>query len=174
VSQLCGPPRPVTGIALLFYINHCMWLHTLRIHDHIRDHLSLRCPAYPEGEGRRFLPNQTMWRHILQGRRENLSPRLMNISLGSREVCPYAFPAIPIPLEVLSIITDTNQHCRAGSEVLRAGVMKTIFWDITPCSSLKVDRRFRGTNNLHLRRHLATCFYAGTLRGLFFDPEYGC
>jgi hypothetical protein len=32
-----------------------------------------------------------------------------------------------------------------GSEVLRAVVMKdTIFWNITPCSPLKVNRRFEG------------------------------
>jgi hypothetical protein len=38
-----------------------------------------------------------------------------------------------------------------GFEVLTAGLMKsTIFWDITPCSSLKVNRRFGRTYRLHL------------------------
>jgi hypothetical protein len=37
-----------------------------------------------------------------------------------------------------------------------------IFWDITPCSLLKVNRRFGGT---------CRCFQAGFLLGLFFDPE---
>jgi hypothetical protein len=38
-----------------------------------------------------------------------------------------------------------------GSEVLTAVVMKsTIFWDITPCSPLSVNRRFGGTYRLHL------------------------
>jgi hypothetical protein len=29
--------------------------------------------------------------------------------------------------------------------------MSTIFWDITPCSPLKVNRRFGGTYRLHIR-----------------------
>jgi hypothetical protein len=70
-----------------------------------------------------------------------------------------------------------------GFEVLTAVVMKsTIFWDIMPCSPLKVDQRFRGTYHLHFqgrrisqanRAPLATCFHAGFLLGLFFDPEDG-
>jgi hypothetical protein len=36
----------------------------------------------------------------------------------------------------------------------------TIFWDMTPCSLLNVDRA-----------QIATCFHAGFLLGLFFDPE---
>jgi hypothetical protein len=53
-------------------------------------------------------------------------------------------------------------------------VMKcSIFWDITPCSPLKVNRRFGGTCRLHLqgRALLATCFalvscfyYSSTLK----------
>jgi hypothetical protein len=39
-----------------------------------------------------------------------------------------------------------------GFEVLTAVVMKnTIFWDITPCSPLTVNRRFGGTYRLHLK-----------------------
>jgi hypothetical protein len=38
-----------------------------------------------------------------------------------------------------------------GIEVLTAVIMKsTIFWDITPCSPLSVNRRFAGTYRLHL------------------------
>jgi hypothetical protein len=38
-----------------------------------------------------------------------------------------------------------------GSEVPTAVVMKSaVFWDITPCSPLKVNRRFGGTYRLHL------------------------
>jgi hypothetical protein len=60
-----------------------------------------------------------------------------------------------------------------GSEVLTTVVMKsTIFWDITPSSPLKVKRRFGGKYRLHLQG-LATCFHAGFLLGLFFDPEDG-
>jgi hypothetical protein len=67
-----------------------------------------------------------------------------------------------------------------GFEVLTAVVVKfSIFWDITPCSPLKVDRRFGGTYRLHLqgrrisrarnqresRRQAERC--------VFFDPEDG-
>jgi hypothetical protein len=39
-----------------------------------------------------------------------------------------------------------------GFEVLTAVIMKiTIFWDITPCSPLSVNRRFGGTYCLHLQ-----------------------
>jgi hypothetical protein len=44
-----------------------------------------------------------------------------------------------------------NQVRQVGLEVLTAVVMKsTIFWDITPRSLLKVNRRFGGTYRLHL------------------------
>jgi hypothetical protein len=65
------------------------------------------------------------------------------------------------------------------SGVLRKYVI--IFWDITPCSPLKVNRLFGGTYRLHLhgrkisrvRNHLATCFHNGFLLGLFLDHEDG-
>jgi hypothetical protein len=38
------------------------------------------------------------------------------------------------------------------------------FWDITPCGSLKVNRRFGGSTAL---------FHAGLLLRVFFDPEDG-
>jgi hypothetical protein len=44
------------------------------------------------------------------------------------------------------------KNCHVGFEVLTAVIMKsTIFWDITPCSSLSVNRRFGGTYRLHLQ-----------------------
>jgi hypothetical protein len=43
-------------------------------------------------------------------------------------------------------------QCIVGFEVLTAVVIKsTIFWDITPCSPLGVNRRFGGTSRLHLQ-----------------------
>jgi hypothetical protein len=75
-----------------------------------------------------------------------------------------------------------NRYVYVGFEVLTAVVMKrTIFWDITPCSPLKVNQRLGRTCRLHLqgrriskaRALLATCFHAGFLLGLFFDPEDG-
>jgi hypothetical protein len=47
--------------------------------------------------------------------------------------------------------------------VLTAVVTKaTIFWDITPCSPLKVNRRFGGTYRLHLQggHLLSHCYLA--------------
>jgi hypothetical protein len=39
-----------------------------------------------------------------------------------------------------------------GFEVLTPVVMNSsVFWDITPCSPLKVNRRLRGTYRLHLQ-----------------------
>jgi hypothetical protein len=52
----------------------------------------------------------------------------------------------------------------AGFEVLTAVVMKgTIFWDITPCSPLSVNRRFGGTYRLLSRWFLAQLI-ASTLK----------
>jgi hypothetical protein len=56
---------------------------------------------------------------------------------------------------------------QTGFEVFTAEVMnRTIFWDITLCNPLKVNRHFGGTCQL------TTCFHAGILLGLF-DPEDG-
>jgi hypothetical protein len=49
-------------------------------------------------------------------------------------------------------IVSTKNIIFVGFEVFTTVVMKsTIFWDITPCSPLKVYRRFGGTYRLHLQ-----------------------
>jgi hypothetical protein len=50
-----------------------------------------------------------------------------------------------------------------------------LFWDITQCSLLTVNRRFGRTCRLYLqdRALLVTCFRAAFLLSLFFDPEIG-
>jgi hypothetical protein len=59
---------------------------------------------------------------------------------------------------IYRVIIPTSTYLWLGFEVLTAVVMKgTIFWNITPCSPLKINRRFVG----------------GFLLGLFFDPEDG-
>jgi hypothetical protein len=60
-----------------------------------------------------------------------------------------------------------------GFEVITAVVMNiSIFWDITPCSPLRVNQRFGGTFRLHLQgSKLATYFTLVFLLGLFFDTE---
>jgi hypothetical protein len=64
----------------------------------------------------------------------------------------------------------------------------TIFWDMTPCSPLKINRRFGGAYRLHLQVRrisrarnqresryavLATCFHVGFFIDLFFVREDG-
>jgi hypothetical protein len=72
-----------------------------------------------------------------------------------------------------------------GFEVLTAVVMKsTIFWDITQCSPLKVNRFRRNMSRLSsgsknkpskISVSSAACYllHAGFLLGLFFEPEDG-
>jgi hypothetical protein len=73
-----------------------------------------------------------------------------------------------------------------GFKVLTAVVMEsTIFWDITPCSPLKVNGRFGGTYHLYLQgRRIREArnsviagdkqsFHDGFLLGLFFDSDDG-
>jgi hypothetical protein len=56
-------------------------------------------------------------------------------------------------------ITNIN----VGSEVFTAVAMKSIiFWDITPCSPLGVNRRFGGTYRLHIQ-HLLACWFLAEL-----------
>jgi hypothetical protein len=45
-------------------------------------------------------------------------------------------------------------------------VKTSIFWCITPCSPLKVNRRFGGTSQVTSRALLATCFHSWSLLGL--------
>jgi ribosome maturation factor RimP len=66
-----------------------------------------------------------------------------------------------------------------GFEVLTAVVMKSnVFWDIMPCSPLKVNRRFGGisppsSGSKNKPALLATSFHSGILLGIFFDHEDG-
>jgi hypothetical protein len=59
-------------------------------------------------------------------------------------------------------------------QVLTAVVMKSfVFWDITPCSPLSINRRFGGScgHTLHGRR--INRKNVDFLLDLFFDPEMG-
>jgi hypothetical protein len=60
-------------------------------------------------------------------------------------------------------------------EVLTVVVMKiTVFWDITPCSPLKFNRRFGRTYHLHLQGRKISQQETSVKAGdLFFDPEDG-
>jgi hypothetical protein len=59
---------------------------------------------------------------------------------------------LSLSLSLLQVRGLVNIYYFIGFEVLTAVIMKsTIFWDITPCSPLKVNRRFGGTYRLHLQ-----------------------
>jgi hypothetical protein len=61
----------------------------------------------------------------------------------------HAFPSVK---NTRVDTTFRDQRSYFGFEVLTAVVMKTtLFWDITPCSSFKFNRRFGGTYRLHLQ-----------------------
>jgi hypothetical protein len=63
-----------------------------------------------------------------------------------------------------------NTVVDVGIEVLTAVDMKSnIFWDVTPCSPLKVNQGFGGTSS----PSSVSCFHSGILFGLFFDPKDG-
>jgi hypothetical protein len=49
-------------------------------------------------------------------------------------------------------------------------MMSSIFWDKTPYSPLKVNRRFGGTCRLYL---LTTCFHSDFFLALVFGSEDG-
>jgi hypothetical protein len=58
-----------------------------------------------------------------------------------------------------------NEVTYVGFEVLTAVVMKsTIFWDISPCGPLSVNRRFGGTYRLHLQGQNKYCHALGDRR----------
>jgi hypothetical protein len=74
------------------------------------------------------------------------------------------------------VLTEFNF---VGFKDLTVVVMKsTIFWDITPCSALKVIRRFGGSYRLRLqgrrisraRNQRESRWQPELLLGLFFDP----
>jgi hypothetical protein len=68
--------------------------------------------------------------------------------LPSLGVMSWARWFLPATLEP----DEEQRQNYVGFEVLTAVVMKsTIFWDITPCISMKVNRRFGGTYRLHLQ-----------------------
>jgi hypothetical protein len=77
-----------------------------------------------------------------------------------------------VTYEILHSVEQTckkNRECKyyVGFEILTAVVIKcNMFWDITPCSAMSVNRRFGRTYRLHLQGG----FHAGFLLSLFFRP----
>jgi hypothetical protein len=86
-------------------------------------------------------------------------------------------------MKSIKLFSFDRNRVLVGYEVLTAVVIKNyIFWDITPCSLLKVNRCFGGTCRLHLQRrkisqprnqHEASSKQNWFLTWFIFDPEYG-
>jgi hypothetical protein len=73
-------------------------------------------------------------------------------------------------------LNSTNNVYCVGFEVLTAVTMKpSIFWDITPCSQMKVNQRFGGACCLYLQGRLISrasyLLHFLLLLGLRFNPE---
>jgi hypothetical protein len=72
---------------------------------------------------------------------------------------------------------NKSPSLHVGFEVFTAVVMKSIiFWDVTPCSLLRCNRRFGGTYRIHLQGRRKFCLppaYLLVLAEIFFDPEDG-
>jgi hypothetical protein len=71
------------------------------------------------------------------------------------------------PILIPFILVMNKTVPRHNSLTTNLVIKSTIFWDIMPCSPLKIYRHFGGT------ALLSTCFHVGFLLGLFFDPEDG-
>jgi hypothetical protein len=51
---------------------------------------------------------------------------------------------------------EDKDNCRA---LVNTIMKRTIFWDITQCSALKVNRRFGGTYSMHLHGRISQAKY---------------
>jgi hypothetical protein len=83
--------------------------------------------------------------------------------ISTQQGIDLRFPGHPVPSLVTPLaasrlhLEDCRynfrvQHYVVGDEILTTVVMKSsIFWDITLCSPLNVNRRFGGTYRLHLQ-----------------------
>jgi hypothetical protein len=67
-----------------------------------------------------------------------------------------------------------------GFELPAGGMKSSFFWDMTPCSPLKINRLFGGTYRVHFQNRRKTKqktkvkkVAAGFLPYLFFDHENG-
>jgi hypothetical protein len=97
------------------------------------------------------------------------------VTIASEELAALTFGYKCLKMEVSCSLRETSNVCRiwVGFEVLTSVVMKSaVFWDITQCNPLKVNRRFGGTSRFYLLGRRIS-FHGGFLFGLFFDPEDG-
>jgi hypothetical protein len=72
----------------------------------------------------------------------------------------------------VKLYQTTCHHISEDTTLLKKS---TIIWDIMLCGPMRVNRRFGGTYRLLLQGEslFITCFHAGFLLSLFFDPEDG-
>jgi hypothetical protein len=74
----------------------------------------------------------------------------------------HQIPLLPVQHQYYSVlfaqILDAI-YCKEEFEFLSSMVRKRILWDITPCSPLKVNRRFGGTYSLDLQSRISRVRY---------------
>jgi hypothetical protein len=92
-----------------------------------------------------------------------LSSRLLSKNIKIKIHKSIILPVVLYMCETWSPKLREEHRLRVKSEVLTAVVMKrSVFWDITQCSPLKVNQSF-----------VATCFHASILLGLFGSENGG-
>jgi hypothetical protein len=100
---------------------------------------------------------RTIWRHIPEDRKR--LARMRSRLLWFR-ICVK-----PLTLDVLNVHVCITTELIVGLEVLTAVVMKSAtFCNITPCSPLKVNRRFVIIYRLHLQCRISRARYQGESR----------
>jgi hypothetical protein len=78
------------------------------------------------------------------------SPVTFSSEVGGRITLLFAPIYIAVVRGSFRIIKKTTKLCLARCEVLTAVFMNPIFWDITLCNPLKINRRFWGTCRLQV------------------------
>jgi hypothetical protein len=73
-------------------------------------------------------------------------------------------------------VNRVSQASRATFKILTAVTMKnrhTLFWNVTPCSLVEVQRRFVGVHYLHLQGSSKQISLSACLLSILFYPEDG-
>jgi hypothetical protein len=133
----------------------------------------LFCRWYPGiclvGVGGRWKPRNTSVRIVSMPTdvRTGLLPKISQKRCCMRQFARYYSP-LSNHSTPYSVTDKWNKICHiAGFEVLTAVIVKSsAFWDITPCSPLKDNRRCGGTYRLHLqgqRINSASCWFLAWL-----------
>jgi hypothetical protein len=64
---------------------------------------------------------------------------------------------------IIFLVKPQQKKCVLGILVVGVRIIlkwkRTLFWDITPCNLLEVNRRFGGTYRLHLQNRISRARY---------------